>query len=199
MFKNNDKRGASPFLYGMGGAGANKATKADAGEQAQAKAKLFAEESTGRTRIGLRKIEALSEGYWFYGYFMGCMSVTMLGTLAVGSRVPFLSKYAGWVSLLGGYGGGSLAMQIHRMVLTRDFCKLLDRELATAHQLDDDTGNIYGEYAQQIRMLETTKNSLMGVTEGHGLSTHESAEDLAARYAKKMNWDASTFSQKLKQ
>lgn len=166
-----------------------KESPVDNAEQLRMKAKVFVEESRSRVMTEGKKITDFTDGYWFYGYFLGSMSITMIGAMALGGRVPFVSRYAAWISLAGGYGGASGCMFFHKVHLLRQFRKSVDKEIEMAKKLDDESGNSLGEYQLEIKRLETVLKSL---TAGRNEVQHveeESAEDLAARYAKQMKWD----------
>eukprot|EP00796_Vickermania_ingenoplastis_P008706 gene8706-6122_t len=162
-------------------------------EQEKMKAKVFVEESRSRIINSQKTIQDFQNSYWFYGYFLSTMSATMLCTMALGSRIPFMQRYAGWISLLGGYGGATGCTFVHRRYLTNQLKQVVEHEITTAKRLDEASGHSLGEYSLEIRRLENimTAMAARGNQEGQSQAQveEESAEEIAARYAKKMNWN----------
>lgn len=184
----------TPPLKPMGfegafGAGNNHERKVDQREQDSIKAKVFVSESRNRVQKEMLKAKALAEGYYFYGYFLSSMTATMLGSMALGSRIPFLSRYIGFISFAGGYGGAQACMTVHQFFLVQNCRKVIDAEVAMAEKLDKETGYVFSEYQTEKRRLESLlayKTSPMAEPQ---LEVESTPEELAERYAKKMNWD----------
>lgn len=162
------------------------------------KAKVFVEESRSRQYMEQKKIQDFaSSNYWFYGYFLGSLSVTMLGSMALSSRVPFISRYVAFVSLAGGYFGATCCMGVHQMVLSQKFVKTIQGEIEAAKKLDEETGHTLGEYQGEVKRLEALLESLRSrhfspsgaPAIGSGNREEETAEELAKRYGKSRNWN----------
>lgn len=187
----------STFNFTAGKDAPKKATPEELRERMILKAKVFVEESRGRLFTEQKKIQDFaSSNYWFYGYFIGSLSATMMGSMALSSRVPFISRYLAFASLAGGYFGATCCMGIHQIVLSRHFVKAIQQEIDVAKKLDEETGHTLGEYEGEVRRLEGFLDSLRSRHSGPNTAAmgganheNETAEELAARYAKNRNWN----------
>lgn len=186
----------SSLSFGASQDASKKPSFADEKERMLMKAKVFVEESRSRVFNARKTItDFSSSNYWFYGYFLGSLTATMMGSLALSSRIPFISRYLAFVSLAGGYFGACGCQTIHMMYLGSNFKKTIQQEIDLAKKLDTETGQVVGDYQEEARRLEGMLTALRSRgaiapsgEAGEEMREDDSAEELAARYAKARNW-----------
>lgn len=193
FWKKKDQQPMLPVSSAYLAAGAPHRVEENALERGRTQAKVFVEESRARFLTAGNKIASFGEtGYWWYGYFISSMSVTMAGSLLLSNRFAYVGRYSGWIALLGGYAGATSLMYIHKMFLLRDYRIMLEKEIQDAHRLDEETMSVHSEYRLLIRQLEGVLKSLTRDPKdmmAPQQQEEESAHEIAARFAKKMNWN----------
>lgn len=202
FFQKKESKPAHAYLplsslnFGASQEVSKKSSFADEKERMLVKAKVFVEESRSREFNARKKIiDFSSNNYWFYGYFLGSLTATMMGSLALSSRIPFISRYLAFVSLAGGYFGACGCQSIHMIYLGSHLKKTVQQEIDLAKKLDDETGHVVGDYQEEVRRLEGMLSAFRsrGALAPSGAAGEEvrgddSAEELAARYALAKNW-----------